>query len=66
MGGAMQIEVSDAERELLIDVLERALKETRVEVRRTSTRDFHDKLLAEEQTLGDLLARIHAVGSSRP
>ena len=59
----MQVEISEAERALLIDVLDRALKETRVEVRRTSTPDFHDKLMAEEVALRDLLERMRAGGA---
>ena len=54
----MQIELTEAEQELLTGVLERALRETRVEVRRTSTPDFHDELQVEEKTLAELLDRV--------
>jgi hypothetical protein len=54
----MQIELSSEERELLVRLVERALSDTRVEIRRTATPDFHDRLLAEEQHLASLLARL--------
>ena len=64
MGETMSIELSKAERELLIRVLEQALQETRVEIRRTSTPNVHDMLLTEEKTLGDLLGRIREIEST--
>jgi hypothetical protein len=54
----MHIELSSEERELLVRLVERALSDTRVEIRRTATPDFHDRLLAEEQRLAGLLARL--------
>lgn len=58
----MQLELSDAERDLLVQVLESAVKEMRVEVRRTSTPDYHDRLAAEEKTLEGLLERARGLG----
>jgi hypothetical protein len=46
------------ERELLSQLVSRALSETRVEVRRTSTPDFHDRLQREEKRLERLLDRL--------
>ena len=57
---AMRVEISAEERELLIHLVERALSDTRVEVRRTKTPEFHDRLQAEERQLGALLARLRA------
>jgi len=59
----MQLEFSPAERDLLIQLLERALSDTRVEVRRTTTPEFHDRLEAEERQLAGLLERLR--GPSR-
>jgi ribosome recycling factor len=57
----MELELQDDERELLIRLLEHTLEETRVEVRRTRTPDFHDKLLEEEQMLRGLLKRLQEI-----
>lgn len=54
----MQLEISPEERELLIRLIEGAVADTRVEVRRTSTPAFHDRLEAEERELAGLLARL--------
>jgi len=53
----MQLEISSEEREL-IRLVEGALADTRVEVRRTSTPAFHDRLEAEERELAGLLTRL--------
>jgi len=57
----MQLEISSEERELLIRLVERALADTRVEVRRTSTPEFHDRLEAEERELAGLLGRLRGL-----
>jgi hypothetical protein len=54
----MHVEISAEERELLIRLVERALSDTRVEVRRTKTPEFHDRLQVEEQQLSALLVRL--------
>ncbi len=60
----MQLQISAEERDLLTGLVERALSDTRVEVRRTTTPDYHDRLQAEEQQLVSLLARLRSVGGS--
>ena len=56
----MQLDISAEERELLVRLVERALEDTRVEVRRTATPDFHDRLQAEERMLESVLGRLRA------
>lgn len=59
----MQLELSPEEREVLERIVERALSEMRVEVRRTTTPKYHDDMLADAERVKDLLARIVALGS---
>lgn len=54
----MQLEISAAERDLMIRLAENALAEMRVEVRRTRTPQFHDGLRQEEGQLSALLDRL--------
>jgi hypothetical protein len=54
----MQIDLSAAEHAELIRLLDAALGDTRVEVRRTSTPEFHDRLLVEEGVLKAILAKL--------
>jgi hypothetical protein len=61
---AMRLDISSDERSLLIGMLERALSETRVEVRRTTTPDFHDQLQAEEHQLAALLERLRGLAGT--
>ncbi|HLY37392.1 MAG TPA: hypothetical protein VKU61_05110 [Candidatus Binatia bacterium] len=60
----MQLDISLAERELLIRLVEHALSDTRVEVRRTATPEFYDRLAAEERDLAGLLARLRRLAVS--
>jgi hypothetical protein len=57
----MQLDLESAERDLLVHILEYELREKRVEVRRTSTPDYHDRLKDEEQAIGGLLERLRAL-----
>jgi hypothetical protein len=59
----MQLELSADERAVLERIVDRALAEMRVEVRRTSTRKYHDELEADEDLVKDLLARIKALAT---
>lgn len=59
----MQLELSAEERAVLEQIVERALAEMRVEVRRTSTPKYHDDLRADTELVKSLLARIKALGS---
>ena len=56
----MQVEISAEDRELLVRLVEHSLSDTRVEVRRTTTPDFRDRLQAEERHLATLLDRLRA------
>jgi hypothetical protein len=57
----MQLAVTSAERDLLVRLLEAALGDTRVEVRRTTTPEFHDQLRDEEELIGNLLSRVRGL-----
>jgi hypothetical protein len=59
----MEFEIDAQERELLVRLVEQALGDTRVEIRRTSTPEFHDRLQAEERVLASLLRRLGATSS---
>jgi hypothetical protein len=59
----MQLELSSEERSVLERIVERALSEMRVEVRRTTTPKYHDEMRAEEERVRELLARIKALGA---
>jgi hypothetical protein len=59
----MQLDLSPEERAVLEQIVERALSELRVEVRRTTTPAYHDGLRADEERVKDLLARIKALAS---
>ena len=61
---AMQFEISPEERTLLVRLLEHVVAETRVEVRRTTTPDFHDRLRMEGEQLAGLLERMRGLGRS--
>lgn len=58
----MQLELSAEDRGLLERILDQALSEMRVEVRRTTTPKFHDDMAKDEARLKDLLARIRDLG----
>jgi hypothetical protein len=59
----MQLELSEEERTILERIVERALSEMRVEVRRTSTPKYHDELQADEERVKTLLERLKALAS---
>jgi len=59
----MQLELSAEERAILERIVERALSEMRVEVRRTSTPKYHDELQADEERVKALLERLKALAS---
>jgi len=54
----MRLEISGAERSVLVELVEQALADKRVEVRRTSTPSYHDQLLVEESELKELLEKL--------
>lgn len=57
----MQIEISSEERELLVQIVERSLSETRVEVRHTDDRSYRERLHGEEGRLRELLTRLRGL-----
>ena len=56
----MQIEINDEERQLLLKLAETALGELKAEVRRTSTKDYHDELVGQETTLAGVIERLRS------
>jgi hypothetical protein len=56
----MELQLSDTERQLVLRLTDEWLRDLRVEVRRTRTPDFHDKLLEEEKLLKGLIERLRA------
>lgn len=58
----MQLELTGDERDLLKRMLDNAAKEIKAEVRRTSTREYHDDLQREEAMLIDLSKRLGDLG----
>jgi hypothetical protein len=57
----MQLELTSDEREALERIVERALSEMRVEVRRTTTPKYHDEMREDEERMRRLLERIKAL-----
>lgn len=57
----MQLELSAEDRALLERIVELALSEMRVEVRRTNTPKYHDELQVDEDRVRKLLERIKAL-----
>jgi hypothetical protein len=62
----MQVELSDQEREVLEDLLERALSDLREEIYKTDLADFKDTLKQREVTIRGLLARLGARPTRTP
>jgi hypothetical protein len=58
------LRLSSDERDLLVRVVEQALSDTRIEVRRTTTPDFHDRLEAEARQLAGLLDRLRRLSAA--
>jgi hypothetical protein len=56
--GGVELVLSPEERELLCSILEIALSDLRVEVRRTDATDFQDRLKVQEHRLEGLLQRL--------
>lgn len=54
----MYLELSDVEYDLLTRILDRELSELRVEVRRTDTPTYHDRLKDEERLLEALIEKL--------
>jgi hypothetical protein len=62
----MHLELSDPERAVLEDVLERALSDLREEIYKTDLADFKDSLKQREMTIRGLLARLGAQPTRTP
>ncbi len=54
----MQLQLTDSERELVVDLLSRRYRDLFHEVSRTSNRDFKALLKADEQALETLLEKL--------
>ena len=54
----IQITLSSDEKQYLLRTLQTAIGESRVEVHRTHTPDFRERVLAEEKLLRGLLAKL--------
>lgn len=53
---------SEEERIEMVRLLERILEETRVEIHRTHTPDFRDRVISQKSLLRGLLAKLQGVG----
>jgi hypothetical protein len=53
-----QLTLSEDERQYLLQFLSAQMGDTRVEVRRTDSPKFRDRILAEEELLQGLIARL--------
>ena len=54
----LQIAVTSAERDCLVAILERALKETRIEEHRTRAPTYREHVQDQEQSIVSLLAKL--------
>ena len=59
----INLSLTTEERDELVKVLDRYLSDTRVEVRRTRTPEYHADLQHEEDVLRALLAKLRAAKS---
>ena len=55
----MTLELSDEERDLLVQLLSTQTREMLVEARHTSTREFREKLKVVQATLDSLLEKLN-------
>ena len=54
--------ISEEERVEMVRLLEQVLGETRVEIHRTHTPDYRDRVIGQESLLRGLLAKLQRVG----
>jgi hypothetical protein len=54
----LELTLTAAEREYLVEVLERALKETRLEEHRTRTPSYREHVVQREDTIKGLLGKL--------
>jgi len=57
----LHFELSNAERDFLAELLEKALKETRIEEHRTRTPSYRDHIIQEKEMLVALLEKLGKV-----
>lgn len=55
--GTHDLSITEEERSRLIELLEQVLGETRVEIHRTHTPEYRERVMGEEVLLRDLLAK---------
>jgi hypothetical protein len=60
----MPLELSEAEREVVTDVLTRAMGDLREEIYKTDTTDYKDQLREREAILAGVLQRLGGVSTS--
>lgn len=58
---AIQLELTTEDRDLLAQILERTLSETRVEARHTDAREWRERLHEDEKRLRALLDRLRSL-----
>lgn len=55
---ALDLPLTDEEREFLVDLLERSLKEARVEEHRTRTPSYREHVIHHERIMASLLSKL--------
>jgi hypothetical protein len=60
----MELKLNAAEQAFLLKVLDTTLREIRVEVRRTTTPEYHDNLEAEAKLIRGLIDRVAALSGA--
>lgn len=55
---ACQLTLNDAEREFLVEFLESALKDTRIEEHRTRAPNYREIILRKEQVIDSILQKL--------
>ena len=62
----MYVELKQDELKELLDMGEAALRELRVEIRRTSTPNYHDALVSQRERLTQALAELRSAARVAP
>lgn len=60
----MQIELSEEEREAILEILNHALPNLRAEIHKTDNFEYRDKLKQQERVLRTLIARLTAASEA--
>jgi hypothetical protein len=62
----MELDLTDFERRVLVEVLRDAMGDLKAEINRTETRAFKEELKAREEVLNGVLTRLGAAPSAEP